>query len=228
MFEKVVVGSTLLICGLLSAPFAAAQEFSAVYVEDGGTRAKMYVSKEKVRLESSTAGELSVVIYNLAQNTAYSLQPDKKTYADMSNSGLMSSTRAFLPYLDAENPCAGYMEMTRTSKRRRESDEQVRERNKEITYSCKTSAGGESINGRTTERWKLTATVGGETRTLAYLWAEPKLHLVMRIQGQGVGASDHTFIFENIQEGRQPASFFEVPADYRQIGGMPGAAPKNR
>jgi len=78
---------------------------------------------------------------------------------------------------------------------------------------CK-RVGTELINGRLCDKWEFTGGMGG-TRTV---WIDQKNHLPIK----SASADGSTFEMQNIKEGAQPASLFEIPAGYRKLdmGGM--------
>ena len=81
--------------------------------------------------------------------------------------------------------------------------------------SCR-KVGNETVNGRSTVKYEGT-NAKGETGDV---WLDPKLRFPVKWEGK-----NGSWELRNIQEGTQPASLFEIPADYKKfdmpnMGGM--------
>ncbi len=179
---------------LIAGP-AAAQQFSADLVDaagEGGS-GKLYVSDGKVRMENASAPGRGTMVADTQANTAYVLMPAQKMYLDMSGSGRM--TQIFTP-IDPNNACPRLRELAQ------EAHKDAGE------WTCK-RVGGEALNGRSTVKYQA-GTPQGQT----YLaWIDTNLKFMVKTQdptGKGME-------LRNIKEGAQPASLFELPADYRKL-----------
>ncbi len=75
--------------------------------------------------------------------------------------------------------------------------------------------GSETVNGRSTVKYEGT-NAKGETSNV---WVDPKLRFPVKWEGK-----NGSWELRNIQEGTQPASLFEIPADYKKfdMGNMGG------
>ena len=71
---------------------------------------------------------------------------------------------------------------------------------------------GVMINGRNAEKWELVLTMGGQTVT-GHVWLDARWHFIVK-EALGMGMTGE---LQNIKEGPQPASLFEVPADYHKM-----------
>ncbi len=67
----------------------------------------------------------------------------------------------------------------------------------------------DNTNGRRVDHFVVT---GGENAGWEY-WQDQKLHAAVKLLRPGIS----TYELANIKEGRQPASLFEVPADYKEV-----------
>jgi hypothetical protein len=86
--------------------------------------------------------------------------------------------------------------------------------------TCK-KTGTETVNGRSCDVWEFTKD-GTKDQTV---WIDQKLHIpVKTVRDDGT-----IWELQNIKEGSQPASEFEIPAGYTKMdmGGMMGQRPDN-
>jgi len=178
------------------------REFSADNVSSIAgheTTSRFYAGKSRTRTEHIRDGEVtSVTIVDMEKQTAWRLNPQRKTAMDMSamfktGQAIASQMLTGAPF-DPNDPCASL----RNSK-------------------CH-KLGAESMNGRQTQKWEVTDD-SGKTMTV---WIDASLPLAVKSMWSG-GSGE----FRNIKEAPQPGSLFEVPADYRKIASpLSAAAPK--
>jgi hypothetical protein len=71
-----------------------------------------------------------------------------------------------------------------------------------------TRIGGDSVNGRDAIKYQASST-DGET---SFAWIDTKLRCVVKWETSGKGVE-----MRNIREGAQPASLFEIPANYTKF-----------
>lgn len=72
--------------------------------------------------------------------------------------------------------------------------------------------GVEEVGGRPTEKWEVSQTFQGKSRTHSR-WVDVKLRLPVRMAGeQGVA-----MVVSNIREGAQPDRLFEIPASFKKV-----------
>lgn len=192
----------ILALALAAAAPARAQQFSAEMVMGGASSSnvppsKIYVSDGKVRLETERAGHSSTILIDAHANTFYILLAEQKSYIDANGGGPMSRmSQAFMP-IDPDNACPQLEAMAKQMKKDAADD-----------FTCK-RVGSEAVNGRDAAKYQGTKANG----EVAYAWIDTKLKYLIKSQDQkGVGVQ-----FRNIQEGAQPASLFEIPADYKKM-----------
>jgi hypothetical protein len=170
---------------------AGAQEFSAELVRQkpaGAAKSKIYVGKSKIRLEAEGQARSNYVILNLAQRQSSMVLPDNKTYI-ISPPGQIPSSIPLFMIDDPENACAAW------------------ERSVQKPKTC-TRVGNDTVNGRSTVKYTGTSNTG-DTGTA---WVDRKLRFVIKWEGEK-GAAE----LQNIQEGPQAASLFEIPSDYEKM-----------
>ncbi|MEO5376677.1 MAG: hypothetical protein H7832_02655 [Magnetococcus sp. DMHC-6] len=73
-------------------------------------------------------------------------------------------------------------------------------------------AGVENINNRKTEKWEITEAFQDKKHTVTK-WIDLNLHIPIRIQSD----TGSKIELSQIQEGSQPDTLFQVPADFKQI-----------
>lgn len=181
---------------ILVASVALAQtEFSAEIVDlekPGTTAAKLYFGKDKLRIESQNSGARSggALIMNLATQTSTVLMPQQHMYMDMpAQSKAQRLGYTFFQTGDVENACSDWLKLASNK-----------------GGSCH-KIGDESVNGRDTVKYEST-NANGETNQF---WLDPKLRFPIKWQGKNNGE------LQNIKEGSQPSSLFEVPAGFTKM-----------
>jgi hypothetical protein len=175
--------------GLLALSCAAfAQQFTADMVHSkpqSDVVTKVYVREDKMRLETTSQEHSGVAIVNLEQRTSLMLVPASKTYVA---SRAPSATPFFRP-ADADNACEAWEKFVSKP------------------GTC-TKVGEETVNGRSTVKYKGTAP-NGDT---GFAWVDRQLKFVTKWEGEKTAVE-----FQNIKEGPQQASLFAVPSDYEKI-----------
>ena len=207
MARKSVSCAAMTVSLLLLPATLRAQELTADVVihKANGTeaRGRLYRGKNAVRLEPPEEGQGAVkggvVIYDLARQVTYFLNPTLKAYVERPGPAAGGPVSLFVPHKD--NPCALLPQVSKDA-------------------ACQ-KLGRESVNGRSTERWQATQTRGGRTIT-EYAWVDSELHIAIKWQT----ADQKTGQLENIRLESQPASLFALPPDYRKIE-APARAPSN-
>src|SRR5262245_43032933 len=116
--------------------------------------------------------------------------------------GMMSGmTAAFMP-LDPDNPCPQWQAMAKESAR------MLNPADAEGNWTCR-RVGPETVNGRSTVKFE-GVTPKGEHH---FGWIDPKLRFLVKSEGaNGTGME-----LQNIKEGPQQASLFEVPAGFQKL-----------
>jgi hypothetical protein len=182
---------------------AAAQQFSADFVSNRGQPSpgdahpkKVFVSGGKVRMEG-VGPRGGALLADAKSNTTLMLMPQQKIYMDMAKMGDM--IRVFMP-VDPDNPCPQWQKM----------GEDMRPNNpgEDGNWTCR-RIGPETVNGRSTIKYQATSPKGEQVSG----WIDIKLKVLIKSES----AKGHGMELQNIQEGPQQASLFEVPADYRKM-----------
>lgn len=194
MIQK-TIRTSCLIAFLLAANFALAQtEFSGeMFDSQKGSNGKIYFAKDKVRFESTNKDPRSggVVIMNLTTQTTTVLMNQQHMYMELSQQ--MASQRTAYNFFrtgDVEAACSDWMQLPQNK-----------------GGSCH-KIGSETVNGRSTVKYEGT-NAKGETGDV---WLDPKLRFPVKWEGK-----NGSWELRNIQEGTQPASLFEIPADYKKF-----------
>jgi hypothetical protein len=197
----------LRISGLLTllvvASSAFAQtEFSADMVSHGRDKnaAKIYSGKDKMRFDAKDKDpdqrKSGTVILDFSTESWTVLIPQQHMYMVMPSSTM--ENRGMFHFFrtgDVENACGEWLQL---------------QDNKGGTCH---KAGSETVNGRSTIKYEGTNSKG-ESSTV---WFDSKLRFPVKWDDKNGGGE-----LQNIQEGPQPASLFEIPAGFNKMdmGGM--------
>jgi hypothetical protein len=195
--------TSCVIAFLLLASFALAQsEFSAETVDTqksgNPTQAKIYMAKNKIRIESGVGNAKApgAVIMNLATQTYTILMDKQQMYMEMPTQTTGQRTMYnFFQTGDVESACVDWLQQAKNK-----------------GGSCH-KVGSDTVNGRSTVKYEGTS-ADGDTVTF---WIDPKLRFPVKWEGKNGGGE-----LRNIQEGTQPPSLFAIPAGYTKMdmGGM--------
>ena len=176
--------------------------------EGGPAKARVYASKGRMRMEMSSGGNDMVTVVDMGAKTSFMLMPAQKMAMDMSGAmqGAMAqhgSTMSPERFAAAGgSPCEGTQGAASKN-------------------TCR-KVGTEKVNGRTATRWEVKDAAGKASS----VWIDESLLTMVRYQD----ADGSTVDMQNLEEGPQPETLFEVPKDYRVMQ-MPqgphgqGAAP---
>lgn len=182
---------------LMMASVALAQtEFSADIVDTqkgGATQAKVYFGKDKIRFEPTKKDPRGggAVIMDLSAQTSTVLMEQQRMYMEMPVQ--MANQRNpyhFFRTGDVENACSDWLAQSWNK-----------------GGSCH-KVGSDTVNGRSAVKYEGT-NARGETGTM---WLDPKLRFPLKWQGQ-----NNAWELQNIKEGGQSASLFEIPAGYTKF-----------
>ena len=211
MLRQIVFSSCL--AGLLAiGQLALAQEFSAdvVNLQREGGLSKMYVGKDKVRMEmkekSGNGGMNSgALIIDTVQKKNIVLMAERQMYMELPQGQMTPMAQNFWRPPDPDDACPQWKEMAAKVAERSRSAKQL--------TSCR-KVGTETLNGRSAIKYEGTSSDG----KTGNVWVDSKLRFVVKT----LGSEGNGFELRNIQEGSQPASLFEVPAGYTKfdMGGM--------
>jgi hypothetical protein len=157
---------------------------------------KIYFGGQKTRFDmNSSRGEM-IMINDMAKKVSYMVMPQQRMYMEMS--AAMSPMRGRGPRMpdakpyDPTTPCSADADMT-----------------------CR-KVGAEIVNGRSCDKWEFTSK--SDSSKNHTVWIDQKLHFPIK----NVGATGDVWELQNLKEGSQDASLFEVPAGYQKMdmGGM--------
>jgi hypothetical protein len=210
---------------------------------DGKSRTvQMYVGDNQVRLEHGADGQAMVEINDFKNRRVLLLVPDKKEYMqrELPQSGPSSP---MLPPKDS-NPCVALpdaqckklgteslfgrpvvqWEVTVESQGKQLRslhwiDDQRHMSLRDVWPDGATTEsileGTESLDGRTTERWRRTTTTPDGKQQTTTQWYDPELQISVREELPGGYFREIT----NIRVAPQAPGLFQVPAGYRRVEG---------
>lgn len=194
---RLITRICLLLAVLLPATFTIAQtEFSADMVETQkgeGPQAKIYFGKDKIRFEPTKKDPRGggAMILDLSTQTSTVVMEQQHMYMQLPQQ--MANQRNMYHFFrtgDVENACTDWL---------------AQSWNKGGTCH---KVGSDTVNGRSTIKYEGT-NAKGESGTM---WLDPKLRFPVKWQGKNGGGE-----LQNIKEGAQPASLFEIPAGYTKF-----------
>jgi hypothetical protein len=193
VFRSLLRGSSLLAL-LFTAGFALAQTgFSADIVDHGKEKnamTKVYLGKDKIRFDSAdkTSGG---AIMDLHTGDFLVIMPQQHMYMVMPADKMEDhGSFRFLVFGDVEDACTEWLRQS-TNK----------------GGSCKKD-GDETVNGRSTVKYEGTNSKGESTA----VWLDTRLHFPIKWEGKNGGGE-----LQNIKEGPQPDSLFEVPSGFAKM-----------
>jgi hypothetical protein len=185
-----------LIFFLLLCSVAFCQEFSADLVNLKGESprnvGKLYVGTDKARFEAQDAeAHGGVVLMNFTTHVTDVLIPERQMYLEM----MQEQTRrqqpfAFFRPTDPDNACGEWLKMVAKP-----------------GSTCH-RVGPDLLDGRATTKYVGTSQ-DGETGTV---WVDSKLRFALKWQDK-----NGTVELQNIKEGSQPGSLFEIPSGYQKM-----------
>jgi outer membrane lipoprotein-sorting protein len=189
----------------LSAAAIAQSDFSAEVFDtqksDSVSQAKMYISKDKIRIESlkkDARGGSGAIVMDLTAQTAIVVMDQQHMY--MALPVQMANTRVAYTFFragDVENACTAWANSAKNK-----------------GGSCH-KVGSDTVNGRSTVKYEGT-NANGESSTF---WIDPKIEFPVKWQTKNSSGE-----LRNIQEGSLPANLFDIPAGYTKfdMGNMSG------
>lgn len=180
----------------------AQEDFSADIVNDkdnGNQRhAKIFVTKDKWRIEGFSQGRMGgAVIANLNTQTSNILMPDRKMYMEFPLGSGPAGQRlwSFYHARDIDDACSDWLKLSYNQ-----------------GGTCH-KVGSDTVNGRSAVKYEGT-NAKGESGTM---WLDKKIAFPIKWEGKNSSGQ-----LENIKEGSQPASLFEIPSDYQKFQMPPG------
>jgi outer membrane lipoprotein-sorting protein len=188
------------VSGEIAGQTPTAQPFSADFTTTSGTggemnSGKLYFSLPKMRMESSSKGQESVIIMDQSTQTVYILMPKQRMYiesrTDQQNPMMRQGPKAPTSF-DPSHPCGA-------------------------NETCN-KAGTETVNGRVCDKWVTTGTKGTSTA-----WIDQKLSFPIKSQSANGEIWHLTNIKEGKPDAslfELPAGYQKMV-----IPGMPGGGP---
>jgi hypothetical protein len=193
---------------LFSLPLFAQEDFSADIVnnKDGGNQshARIYVTKDKWRIEGFQEGRMGgAVITNLSTRMSAVLMSERKMYMEFPQGQGPAGQRmwGFYQARDIDDACGEWMKLPYNQ-----------------GGTCH-KVGSDSVNGRSTVKYTGTNSKG-ETGSV---WFDKKIGFPIKWEGEKGGSGE----LQNIKEGSQPSSLFEIPSDYQKFQMPPGMSMPN-
>ena len=195
----------LIVFSLVTTGVFAQEDFSANVVtqKDGKsttTPTKIYITKDKMRFESSQPnGHSGAMIVNFSNQTSDVLMPEQKMYMEFAQGQGpgVQRTQGLFRVGDVEDACGQWQKIVAKP-----------------GGTCR-KVGSETVNGRSTIKYQGTSASG----EVSNVWLDPKLRFPVKWEGKNGGGE-----LQDIKEGSQPASLFEIPADYQKMQ-MPAGMP---
>ena len=220
----------------------ATVEFSADTVESGpqgeSRNGKLYVGVDQVRTEMDVNGQTMIQIIDLKRQEALMINPRQRSYlrSKAGQGGMMNGEQP-----SETSPCAGMQNITCKQLGKEEIngrpaqkwefiasaqgqssamlfwlDEQrripVRQMMPDGSSMEMRMVGKETVNGRSTEKWELTAKGPDGNSMVSYQWYDPEIDMNIREEAAG----GYTRDIRNIKVGPQPKELFSVPAGYTE------------
>ena len=168
---------------------------------DSVAHLKIFVGNTRARLnrQRDLSGYHSVqsLIVDSEAHSVFLLVPEKKSYVESTElaEDISHGASIFRPR-DPSNPCAEWIEMVR--------------KHYQVELRCR-KIRDEILDGRQTENWQGSATPAGGWGDI---WYDPKLRFVIKLRSYPKRALLEGYDLQEIQEGPQPDTLFELPDDY--------------
>lgn len=168
---------------------------------DSVAHLKIFVGNKRARLnrQRDLSGYHSVqsLIVDSEAHSVFLLVPEKKSYVESTElaADISHGASIFRPR-DSSNPCAEWIEMVRN--------------HYQVELRCR-KIRDEILDGRQTEKWEGSATPAGGWGNI---WYDPKLRFVIKLRSYPKRALLEGYDLQEIQEGPQPDTLFELPDDY--------------
>jgi hypothetical protein len=168
---------------------------------DSVAHMKIFVGSKKARLnrQHDLSGYHSVqsLIIDSEARSVFLLVPEKKSYVESTElaADLSHGASIFRPS-DPSNPCAEWIELVR--------------KHFQVELRCR-KIRDEILNGRPTENWQGSATPEGGWGDL---WYDPQLRFVVKLRSYPKRANLEGYDLEEIKEGPQADTLFDLPGDY--------------
>ena len=208
--------------------------------QQGERKGKLYIGNNKVRTEYEIDGQKIIQIIDLDKQEAVIIDPAEKTF--MRQRAGQQEMMPPSTDQGERSPCAGMknltckddgIEMVNGRKARKWEitnlateqggsmqfwiDEErkipVRQNMPDGSSMEARMLGTEKVNGRSAEKWEMTASYPNGQTMVTEQWYDPALQMIIREEQPG-GSTRNLL---NIRQGPQPASLFSIPAGYKEV-----------
>lgn len=249
MRSSQLVPAMLLVSGFMSGvtsadlsgvPFSAETRQSS---PQGTSSGKMYVGKNRMRIEMDQGGQQVVQIIDNDKQAQLILYPSQHSYMEFQGPGPGSSASPQTPASGGKlDPCAGLQgarcnklgvesingrtadkwQMSVTQQGKTMQMTSWIDADRGIPLRTETSEGQrmdlrmlgiENVGGRQVEKWEMSSSAPNQPAQRSTQWYDPVLKLAIREEFPG------GFVREliNIREGEPPSSLFSIPAGYQKV-----------
>src|SRR5262249_16087763 len=149
--------------------------------------------KDKIRVEGLGHGQggSGFVIMDIASQTATIVMPERHMYMEMPQTPEAKDSLSYFRANDVDKACADLLKL--------KPNQGARFHN----------LGRETLNGRSTVKHQGTDSEG-KSHTV---WLDSKLRFPIKWEG----TDEHGGELQNIKEGSQPASLFEIPSGFQKM-----------
>ncbi|VFM98280.1 MAG: hypothetical protein BECKG1743D_GA0114223_102363 [Candidatus Kentron sp. G] len=162
---------------------------------------KLYVSKEKIRMEIGTGDTRKIIIFNSTAGKTLHLNPARKQYMEIQ----WPTGKSDRPHTSTRQPLPGDPNHLCASPQ----------------LECAMLGKDEKVGDRTTEKWELVRKIqveGRDPQTMRFLvWVDRELGANIRQEIYSNGELEESSEFRHIEKGAQPETLFQVPTDYQRV-----------
>ena len=228
--------------------------FSAEIIQSGpqgqASTGKMFVGKDRVRTDMTQNGEKIIHIVDNKKQMEWIIYPSQRSYMAMPRRGPEGESPKASP---PASPCEGMQGVTcknlgkeqvhgrlatkwqmsfdyqgETMMGTQWIDEERHVPLRQVMPNGQTTElrmlGMDNIDGRTVEKWEMTAMREGEAPQRAYQWYDSRIGMAVREEFPG----GHVRELRNIREGDQPQAVFSIPPGYREMSAPSAGAQPHR
>ena len=196
MRSRLILSLTLGSFLFLTAALYAQTDFSAGMTNSWGGSIesdKIYVSGNKVRVESMPAGGSAPSVLDMSNRITRIVVANRKTYMEGPPGVSLQRGYALFRAQDVENACDIWLKLI------------FREGS-----TCR-KIGPATVNARSAIEYEGKSPEGDPS----HVWLDTKLAFPVKWDSKGGNGA-----LRDIQEGPQPAALFEIPADFTKINGF--------
>jgi hypothetical protein len=195
--------------------YAQSVQFSASEIEHKGSAAplwhrKVYVRGMQMRVDTNFGNDGSYQLYDFSKNVEYDVFPTQHAYSTGDDTAAAFSVKLMrgLFYGDPEAACPQMEEVARMLR------ENPLNPDKNPKPSVCRKIGTGTINGRKAIEYEVATPTDKGSEDHTYYWVDMDLGFLVKSQET---STDITFEYQDIKVEAQPASLFEIPAEFRRI-----------